>query len=468
MSGSRFGLIVVGLIWTIFSSPVFLAAASSEIYFGYDEEVELSASDFGLTDFPAKVDVVGSHTVGDQVKELKFKVLENTGDTLSVVWKKAVPLYDKKAVKKKLLSGIENLSEDMVLDSVKAGDALLTKTAYLVNPFLMNITKSDEQTDVYSVRAKFLGGHKPKIMIESLKGETPRYKPCKISGFQVEDGVYSFDFVYPKLKDGDEATGYFVLQNKVGYCVKRADVAEDELEEIFLEAVEDSSVREFDEICENLKALSPDNPDAEIIWDDSKERVKLLVWTGSWWDEEKAKPGATIYNFSPANDEQLGWFMYVTSYGEAVEFMKDAKFALNSERNNRLRLAQKLGLHIEDGITDQKLRFLVLWAEPSSLFRPSPDPEVNDSQAVMALRYGQISVDNAWATKHYDWKRENSYDPDGAPQNAYPFTGFGYTYDWGDPSTDVGLSEFTVLPESPVEVIDNISTAEFFDTITLK
>jgi hypothetical protein len=292
-----------------------------------------------------------------------------------------------------------------------------------------------------------------------------------------EDAVWTVRFDWPKLAKNetptDETRPWFVIQNKTGLMVKRRDLTELEIAATFSASLQDAEDRKFDEISRNLKAIDPGNTDSALVWDgDKKERVKVLVWTGDYWNEEKAYPGAHIEP-SPADDTKLGYFMYVILYEEAVEFMKNEKFALNTEMNNRMRLAQKLGLQAADGNSDRKKRFLVLWASPEALFRPAPDPEVNDGEAVLAMRYGQVEVANDWTTKHYDWKRANSYDEHEASWNAYPFSGFGYTYDWADVDSGrleekIGFSEFVVLPENSVEVIANVPTADFFDSIPLR
>lgn len=443
-------------------------ASSQEIYFGFYEKVQLSANDFGLITFPKPADVVGSYSTGGKTKTFKFHVVSNDGTTLIVRWDQEIMLYDKNSLRNTLLSELVaegiNPSEDLRLDSLTVNSYVLSKSAYLVNPFILNLWQSEEDARSYTVTAKFLGNRQPKISMETVNNEKPRYKHCRITDFQLEnDGTYSINFTSPNLKEGETSTGYFKVSNEVGFALNQKSMTDNELIQAFDDAVADAEVREYDEICNSLKALSPDNPDTDIVWDDKKEKVKVIVWTGNYWGSLKA--GDIVNNLSPANDNELGYFMYVASYGEVVNFMKNNRFALNSELNNRLRLAQKLGLTIADGTTYQKTRFLVMWASPESLFRPAPDPEVNDQTTVMEVRYGQVEVANSWCTKHYEWKRNNSYNLDNYP---YPFTGFGYTYDWGEPSTDIGVSEFTVLPLHPIEVIDNILTEDFFDSIPLK
>lgn len=70
------------------------------------------------------------------------------------------------------------------------------------------------------------------------------------------------------------------------------------------------------------------------------------------------------------------------------------------------------------------------------------DPDINDN--VCSLNWPE-QVPQA----HRDWinnYRASSYcqsDQCSALQ-AYPWTQLGYTYDWGNPVTEVGLSEFVI------------------------
>jgi hypothetical protein len=38
------------------------------------------------------------------------------------------------------------------------------------------------------------------------------------------------------------------------------------------------------------------------------------------------------------------------------------------------------------------------------------------------------------------------------PSKGYPWTRLGYTYDWGNPESEVGLSEFVVAAGSTVSI----------------
>jgi hypothetical protein len=101
-----------------------------------------------------------------------------------------------------------------------------------------------------------------------------------------------------------------------------------------------------------------------------------------------------------------------------------------------LRLEQLLGLPPNDG----KTTFAELWVKPADLFRPSADPEITDHEAGLVfpsvtdfLTVSQTFIN--W----FDALIASSYGEDG-----YPWTRLGYTYDWGNDESEVGVSEFVI------------------------
>jgi hypothetical protein len=99
-----------------------------------------------------------------------------------------------------------------------------------------------------------------------------------------------------------------------------------------------------------------------------------------------------------------------------------------------LRLEQLLGLPPAKGYT----KFVELWVDPDDLFRPSPDPEVTDTVA-------QLDFPAGVSAEHRSWYEENL-------NTTYPWTRLGYTYDWGNPASEVGLSEFVIRKGAAVTI----------------
>ncbi len=89
----------------------------------------------------------------------------------------------------------------------------------------------------------------------------------------------------------------------------------------------------------------------------------------------------------------------------------------------------------------------------AALFRPAPDPEISDHEAEL-----DFPVSNRFirlSDVHVRWledQKKASYGCDG-----YPRTLLSYNYDWGNPETEVGLSEFVIRKNASV-VIHSVST----------
>ncbi|MDD7318469.1 MAG: hypothetical protein SOZ80_05320 [Prevotella sp.] len=116
-------------------------------------------------------------------------------------------------------------------------------------------------------------------------------------------------------------------------------------------------------------------------------------------------------------------------------------FAEMDSVESRMRIIQMLGLPMES----QNTHVVLMYIDANTLFRPSRDPETND-------RVAQLTYPEGVSEGHRDWFEYNlslAYQP----ENPYPWTQIGYTYDWHSPTgTHVGLSEFVSLRGSLVKV----------------
>ena len=84
-----------------------------------------------------------------------------------------------------------------------------------------------------------------------------------------------------------------------------------------------------------------------------------------------------------------------------------------------------------------------MWVYPQSLFRPTPDNEITDTVA-------QLDFPASANPEYKEWFNGNiiySYYPE-----RFPWTRLGYTYDWGNPVSHVGLSEYVLKQGSIVTV----------------
>jgi hypothetical protein len=226
-----------------------------------------------------------------------------------------------------------------------------------------------------------------------------------------------------------------------------------EIPDAYREALEDAAKPELDEILDNLTVIDPSNPN--LKWD-QQERVLVANFA----TENKFKPGKPI----PKE-------IWVTVVPELKEFCTKYKNALAEIHNGQLnedqlnesvilRLKQVLGLPPNSDYT----HIAEIWVEPEYLKRPSLDPEINDStvqpiphpiQDPLPFSEGANLAYQSWFKTMLD-KRSTS---------LYPWTGLGYTYDWGiypktGLQTDAGLSEFVIFLPIDSEVTSSIEVKQ--------
>jgi hypothetical protein len=114
-----------------------------------------------------------------------------------------------------------------------------------------------------------------------------------------------------------------------------------------------------------------------------------------------------------------------------------------------LRLEQLLGLPVNNG----KTRFVQMWVNPADMLRPSPDGEVDDTVAELEMPSPEHFASQQDYEFHRDWfNLQMSLQAYDDPSKGYPWTRLGYTYDWGNPESEVGLSEFVVAAGSMVGI----------------
>lgn len=209
----------------------------------------------------------------------------------------------------------------------------------------------------------------------------------------------------------------------------------------YLAAVEDAKVAEPSEIYRGLTAINASNKN--LVWKDdpstvSKKRLAVVTWI-AYKDYSRYLPGQMV-TFDPNR------YTWVTVLPDLKNFCR----ANPKPANLTLRLEQLMGLPANAG----KTHFVQFWVDPNDLFRPSPDPEISDSESSLGYPTLPTPEQKKWLDKnHKQWienLKASSYGQTG--KMGYPWTRLGYTYDWGNPATEVGLSEFVLTGGSTVQV----------------
>lgn len=214
-----------------------------------------------------------------------------------------------------------------------------------------------------------------------------------------------------------------------------------DLQQRYFDALQDAKVAEPSEVYDGLTALIPANP--KLVW--QKESGRLLVAT---WTSFKG------YDTQVGQEMTLTREVWVTAVPELKTFCQAYK--ATTETPLSLRLEELMGLPPNNG----KTRIVEMWVNPADIFRPSPDPETDDTVAELALPPASHFKSAQAYAYHSDWYnlqvKLDNYDD---PKKGYPWTRLGYTYDWGNPQSEVGLSEFVIFASSKIKV-EKVSTTD--------
>ena len=199
--------------------------------------------------------------------------------------------------------------------------------------------------------------------------------------------------------------------------------SEEELRQAYARAIEDAKRIGENEIYHNLTPILESNKN--LIWlnDSDGERVLVVTWTA--WDG--------YVNQTAANVTREVW---VTAAPQLKDFIAESNL---SGEGCVLRLEQLLGLPPHNG----KKWFIEVWARPGDLYRPTPDNEINDTEAELDFPENTSPEYKQW----FNNLKDTSYGP-----NGFPWTRLGYTYDWGNPKTTVGLSEFVIKNGAVIKI----------------
>lgn len=232
----------------------------------------------------------------------------------------------------------------------------------------------------------------------------------------------------------------------------------------YVAAVQDARNISTEKISRNLTAIVPENKD--LKWEDDAPGTRVLVATllsSQTACENYVDPAAPGCK-AGSECENYGFNSWVT----VVPELKD----LLGKDPTLLRVDQALGLPPPaDGQTVDNTCIVELYVSHENLFRPSPDPEITDQEAELAfpsdglrkfddtrLVYSEMPCDAALCpnctasgkcglTTYRNWianRSANVYSRT-AVNGPYPWTGLGYTYDWGGTApSHVGLSEFVI------------------------
>lgn len=199
-------------------------------------------------------------------------------------------------------------------------------------------------------------------------------------------------------------------------------------------AIIDAMVAEESEIDSNLIAITINN--SRLTWNGNSSDPRVLVVTWTKYPDSY-----------PVGDTVETWWGYtwVTVVPEIRDWFESHP---TDSTEIVLRSNQLLGLPPDDDNT----HFVEMWVRPIDLFRPAPDNEIDDQTT-------GLDFPDSTASWYENWFNDNiiySYFPP-----RYPWTRLGYTYDWGNTESEIGISEFVVIQNARVVVEDVNATINY-------
>lgn len=203
-------------------------------------------------------------------------------------------------------------------------------------------------------------------------------------------------------------------------------------------AIEDAKEADKEEISYTLIDINESNDYIIQKKIDGEGKVLFVTWT----DKPESYPqDSTICN---------AWGeIWVTVVPEMEDWFLEN---YSSGTNYVYRTEELLGLPRDKGYT----HFIEMWVDPDDLWRPSPDNEITDCSAELEIPADIDSIYLAWYNENITY----SYTPP-----RYPWTRLGYTYDWGNSKSEVGLSEFIIKKNSRIVVHKVYDNESYFEGI---
>lgn len=229
-----------------------------------------------------------------------------------------------------------------------------------------------------------------------------------------------------------------------------------DVNEIYEQSLEDAVYPTESKIDNNLFAISESNEDLTWKTINGEEYVLVVTWKGdSKWYKPPYVTKDGVYNtgssfpiWVTASPQLANWATKET------RFMKWVKANETDKINSRIK--QLLGLPPNPAYTYNY--FVEFWVKPADLFRPCPDPEIDDT----ACEACNPKIDSTFQKWINDTRAARYYDTCEL-LDKYPWTALGYTYDWSPANkSHQGMSEYVIHNNVDVIVNKIYTTDEYF------
>jgi hypothetical protein len=197
-------------------------------------------------------------------------------------------------------------------------------------------------------------------------------------------------------------------------------------------AVRRAAVVDQSQIVTDLQRL--DRSNASLVWSTDGSKVLAVTW------KSKSSYESNFRDKTETSPEEA-FVVWVTLAPQVQRFCETyfREHPRATDADVILRLKQYLGLNASWSYDV----FLEMWVDAADVFRPCVDPEPNDSTCNLEFATPAPMVKGI---ANYPAFYKSLYFGDFRTAPGVPWTGLGYTYDWGNPRGREGASEFILSP----------------------
>lgn len=244
----------------------------------------------------------------------------------------------------------------------------------------------------------------------------------------------------------------------------------EDLEIMYSDAITDAKNPDADKISFNLTAIA--SSETNLVWEGTPGESRILVVSNMSEDAYERFGYKDAFESGEEYTLYAKTLAWVTVVPEAILYFKNLGYPADGV--TELRLAQALGLP-----PPSAERMLVgFMVNPEDIFRPCPDPEINDHECALDFpseHSGELIAfdentklyesapceeDGCTYDSWFEHRRNIVYAGDG----AFPWTQLGYTYDWAidAPYGNVGISEFAIKGGTVFNVVSADKVTDYF------
>lgn len=215
----------------------------------------------------------------------------------------------------------------------------------------------------------------------------------------------------------------------------------DPLAQSYQEAVRDALTIEADEV---MALVTLNKGDPLVTYDDQGRVLLLTAHRVPDVFKEGSKDKLKLASWTFTDKEFAAWLAYI--------LRTQAQDVADNTIDWRLRIGQLLGMPANA----QRTHVTALWVKPEDVIRPAYSTDIYSHE--MSKSFADAGANHD--AKYQEWFKGKIID-NYFSDYPYPWTRLGYSYDWGNPCSDYGLSEFLVRVGAPYEVAYTLTIDDF-------